>query len=300
MSENIDALVDSYLESLAAERNCSPHTVRGYAEDLADLLRWTERVGKDPLELSYRDFRRYLAELDKAQYSRKTVNRRISAIHGFYGWLQREGYAESDPSAVISGPKQPRSLPRLIPEGEMQKILTVSDTSTPEGMRNQAILELLYASGARISEVAGLKVQDIDFGQRQVKVLGKGSKERIIPLYSVALTSLRTYITEGRPQLANRKSGDALFISTRGNPMSADMIRKTFKGMLEAAGVDRTYHPHDVRHTFATQLLEGGADLRSVQEMLGHSSLSTTQIYTHLSVDHLQEVHNRTHPRGGA
>lgn len=300
MSGNADALIDAYLEALEVEKNCSPHTARGYAEDLADLMRWAERVGKDPLGFTYRDFRRYLADLEKARYSRKTVNRRISAIHGFFGWLQREGYIDSDPSSVISGPKQPRSLPRLIPEADMQKILSASDTSTPEGMRDQAILELLYASGARISEAAGLSTTDVDFAEAQVKVIGKGNKQRIIPLYPVALEAIRTYLTDARPKLVKDPSVTAMFISVRGKAMSADMLRKTFKGILAKAGVDQSYHPHDMRHTFATQLLEGGADLRSVQEMLGHASLSTTQIYTHLSVGHLQEVHNRTHPRGGA
>jgi len=165
-------------------------------------------------------------------------------------------------------------------------------------MRNQALLEFLYACGARISEASGLLTVNVDFSSGQVKVFGKGSKERIIPVYDLALSTIEKYLATARPVLLGKKASDALFISTRGNAMSTDAIRTVFKGILERAGVDGSLSPHDVRHTFATNLLEGGADLRSVQEMLGHASLSTTQVYTHLSIAHLQEIHHQAHPRG--
>lgn len=294
----VDVLIDRYLLELSAGKNDSPHTMRAYAGDLADFCRWAERNNVDILAIKHRGFRRYLAELDAARYSRRTINRRLSAVRGFYRWLASEELIEADPSQVVSGPKQPKSLPRLIAADDMDKILAVCDTADPAGLRDQAILELLYASGARVSEVAGLAMGDVDFAQRQIKVMGKGSKVRIIPVHDTALATLRRYLAEARPALLGDKQTDALLISTRGNPLSADAIRTIFKRILKTAGVDQSLSPHDVRHTFATVLLEGGADLRSVQELLGHSSLSTTQIYTHLSISHLKDVHHQAHPRG--
>lgn len=296
--DEFDDLIDRFIDSLLMERNLSENTARAYDEDLRAFERWLERNSIDPLTVSHRTLRRYLADLDAAHYSRRTVNRHLSALHGLYGWLMREGVVAQDPTATISGPKQPKSLPRLIAREDMERILNVSDVSTPEGLRDQAILELLYASGARVGEAAGLKVRDVDFTRKQVKVFGKGSKERIIPVYDLALSTIGNYLASARPVLLGKKASDALFISTRGNAMSTDAIRTVFKGILERAGVDGSLSPHDVRHTFATNLLEGGADLRSVQEMLGHASLSTTQVYTHLSIAHLQEIHHQAHPRG--
>lgn len=292
-----EGLVAAYLRSLDDERGLSANTIRGYDEDLHDFLRWSERLGLQPLTVGHRGFRRYLGDMNAAGYARRTMNRHLSALHGFYAWLLDNGYVETDPTTVISGPKQPKNLPRLIAADDIERILGVSDLSTPTGLRDQAILELFYASGARVGEVAGLKVGDIDFPRKQVKVFGKGSKERIIPLYDRALDAAGRYLREARPKLLAGKVTDSFFISTRGNAMSTDALRSTFKGILARAGVDGSLSPHDMRHTFATRLLEGGADLRSVQEMLGHASLSTTQVYTHLSIAHLQDVHRQAHPR---
>lgn len=293
-----DALVDAFVTSLDTERNLSPNTVRAYVTDLDAFLDWADGEKIDILRMDHRSFRLYLSYLDQARYSRKTVNRHLSAIKGFYRFLVATGRLERDPIEVVSGPKQPKGLPRLIPAAEMDAILSASDVSTTRGLRDQAILEMLYASGARIGEAAALSVQDIDFSAGQMKVFGKGGKERIIPLHSIALKTLDAYLRKARPLLVGKTSGDALFLSMRGNPMSTGAIRTVFKGILAAAGVSQSYSPHDVRHTFATNLLEGGADLRSVQEMLGHASLSSTQIYTHVSAAYLKDVHHQAHPRG--
>jgi integrase/recombinase XerD len=294
-----DRLVDAFLTMLRVERNLSPHTIRAYSGDLADLFAWMEREGLAFGDIEHRAARRYLAEMDRARYSRATINRRLSAIKAFFGWLVETSYLEADPLCVVSGPRLARKLPVTLTAQDVKRLLAVSETDTPVGLRNQAIIELLYASGARISEVAGLSVNAIDFAQMQVTVFGKGSKQRIIPLHRLALRTLHEYLTMARPQLlayANRPT-DALFLSTRGARLSADAIRKMFKQALGQAGLDTSLSPHDLRHSFATDLLSGGADLRSVQEMLGHASLSTTQIYTHLSVGHLKETHARAHPR---
>lgn len=292
-----DALVDAYLASLSVERNLSDNTVRAYATDLSTFLDWAGREGLDPLRLRHRDFRRYLSYLDQARYSRRTVNRRLSALRGYYRYLAVVGVLQDSPCEAVSGPRQPRALPRLVPQAEMDAILRACDTTTPKGLRDQAILELLYASGIRVGELAGLSCGDVDLDAGQVKVFGKGDKERIVPLYPFAVKTLRLYLSRARPELVGKSSADALFLSTRGNPMSTDAVRRAFKDVLAHAGVNQSYSPHDIRHTFATELLEGGADLRSVQEMLGHASLSTTQVYTHLSAAHLKDIHRQAHPR---
>ena len=289
----------SYCDMLVVERNSSQHTVRNYRLDLLDFGRWAARSSVNPLCATRRDMRSYLGDLDYAQYSRRTVNRRLSSIRSFFRWLAAEGLVESNPADVVSGPKLARSLPRTIPPADMARLLSVwRGSDKPADMRNRAILEFLYACGARISETSGLLVGNVDFDTAQVRVFGKGSKERIVPLHELAIASMRDYLFNARPALLAGKESPYFFVSTRGNQMSPDALRKMFKQSLLAAGLDQTLSPHDMRHTFATDLVEGGADLRSVQEMLGHSSLSTTQIYTHVSIPHLKEEHRRTLPRG--
>lgn len=303
----METLVEDFGESLRIERNASPHTVRAYRVDLHDFIRWTYREKLDPLCMNHRQLRAYLAELDRAQYSRKTINRRLSALRAFYRWLNITGQTQGDPASILQGPKLSRTLPHQISSTDMAKILSVHGkrgenrkqrNQTYSDYRDQALLEFLYACGARISEASSLKVIDVDFTESQVRVFGKGSKERIIPLHFMAAESMRGYFQVARPNLLEGKESPYFFVSTRGNKMGTDAMRKMFKATLRAAGVDESLSPHDMRHTFASDLLEGGADLRSVQEMLGHASLSTTQIYTHLSPERLMEVHHRAHPRG--
>lgn len=309
VNEEPELLAERFCNALRLERGLSPHTVRAYRVDISDYLRWTQRCEVDPLKATLRDLRRYLGELDRAQYSRTTVNRRLSALRAFYRWLLEHGCVDSDPVCALQGPREGRRLPRVICAADMVRILEVHAGTTLEGrvrdrspqdMRDQALLELLYACGVRVSEASGLLMGDVDLDCRQIKVFGKGSKERIIPLHDLAADSLRSYALYARPKLLEAAVEDCpyCFVSNRGGRYSTDAIRKMFKATLSAAGVDQTFSPHDVRHTFATDLLNGGADLRSVQEMLGHSSLSTTQIYTHVSAARLKEIHHRAHPRG--
>ncbi len=300
------ALVDNFCEAMRIEHNASVHTVRAYHVDLMDYARWAMRENVDPLTATHRQLRRYLGELDRAQYSRTTINRRLSALRSFYRWLNVTGATDVDPASVLQGPKQPKSLPHVIKPKDMVKLLSVYGPRDVSGRvreqsdvdkRNVALLEFLYACGARVSEASGLLASDVDFESGQVKVFGKGSKERIIPLHELALDSMRSYAIAARPHLLEDRTSEYFFVSTRGNQMTTDSIRKMFKEALRLAGLDETLSPHVMRHTFATDLLAGGADLRSVQEMLGHASLSTTQIYTHLSPARLKEVHAQAHPR---
>lgn len=303
-----DELAQLFCDSLKNERGLSPHTVRAYLTDIQDYLRWAKRRNEDPLHTTHRQMRRYFGELDRAQYSRTTINRRLSALRAFFRWLVDQGIVATDPASALQGPRQGRKLPRVISASDMARILSVHAGSTSDGrvrqrtyadMRDQALLELLYACGARISEASGLLTSNMDFERKQVKVFGKGSKERIIPLHDMAVASLRTYAQCARPKLLEGKPDiPYFFVSNRGGKYSPDSMRKMFKRTLAEADVDGTLSPHDMRHTFATDLLNGGADLRSVQEMLGHASLSTTQVYTHVSAARLKEVHRQAHPRG--
>ncbi|NHM15604.1 tyrosine recombinase [Eggerthellaceae bacterium zg-887] len=300
-------LVGRYCDSLRVERNCSPHTVRAYACDLDGYGRWADRAGIDPLRASHRDVRGYLAELDAAAYERATINRRISAVRGFYGWLAAQGVIESDPTALLSGPKMRRRLPHTLRLGDIESLLAATRADAGDdpqaralALRNEALFEVVYAAGLRVSEAVSLTVGSIDAPSRQIKVFGKGSKERIVPVHDQALRAVDAYLRDGRPVLAKTPDEKALFLSVRGRPLTTDAVRKTFKDLLSRAGLDGSYTPHDLRHSFATDVLAGGADLRSVQEMLGHVSLSTTQVYTHLAPERLKEVHRLAHPRAAS
>lgn len=300
------ALLDEFLEHLRVEQVASEHTLRAYRSDLEGFLRWCDRKGVDPLAANHQQLRGYLADMDRARYERSTVNRRLSALHGFYRWAALVGHVKGDPSDALSGPKLNRHLPHVIKRDEMRALMAVHGKLDLYGnereqsatdMRDQAILELLYACGARISEAANLTLQSVDFRECQVRLFGKGRKERIVPLHELCIQALQDYLTNARPKLLKGARSQAFFISNTGKPMSADSMRIMFKETVRTAGLDIDTSPHDMRHSFATDLLDGGADLRSVQEMLGHASLSTTQIYTHLSPARLREAHHKSHPR---
>jgi integrase/recombinase XerD len=296
-SPEISSLVDGFLTHLSAERGLSPHTVRAYAGDLRSYLDWADRAAVDPLHPRHRQLRLYLGEMDRAKYSRRTIARRLAALRTFFAWLVSRGAIETDPSTVLATPKLPSRLPTLVPEEVLRTLLDAPDGSTAEGMRDSAILELLYAAGLRVSEVAGLTIDNVDLAQGQVVVLGKGSKERVVPIYPLAITKMRTWLLSGRPAFYCDRSGTAFFISTRGAPLSGDAVRRIFRRWLTATEAAHGLSPHALRHTFATHMLEHDADLRTVQELLGHVALSTTQIYTHVSAKRLQEVHRKAHPR---
>lgn len=287
-----------FLRAQVAERGHSLNTVRGYAVDLRAYLDWAQRAGEDPLRLSHKHFRRFVAELDRAGYSKKTMNRRLSAVRTFFAFLNEQGLLDADPACAAIAPKTSRSLPRKVSVADIDRLLSLCEhPKDVVDYRDSAFLELLYATGARIGELAKLSVSDVDFALGQVRLMGKGSKERIVPVHDGALKAINAYLQNARPALIGARSGNALFVSTRGNAMSADSLRRVFKQRAAQAGLDPSMHPHDMRHSFATDLLDGGADLRSVQEMLGHANLSTTQIYTHLSMERMRSTMKQAHPR---
>ena len=294
--------VELFLEYLSSTRNLSENTVRGYRIDLEAFRSWAGKNGIDPLHVTHQQFRRYLASLTRAGYSTRTVNRHLSAIRGIYKWLFTEGLIEEECASSIASPKMSKKLPKTMSDADFRSLLATCDKQDPQGVRDVAMLELLYATGARISEIASLAVRDVNTQSSLVTLFGKGSKERIVPVYDAALEAVSEYISDARPKLASKAKGkgpgDALFVSIRGNAMSAAALRDRFETCVRKAGLDPSLTPHSVRHTYATELLDGGADLRSVQELLGHESLSTTQIYTHLSIDRLKAATRASHPRG--
>ena len=301
--------VDDFIAHLASVRGYSPETVRAYAEHLGAFARWAERAGLDPLNLTPRDFRRYLGEMRAARYAPKTVQAHLSSIRSFFRWAVAEGRAASDASSAVRSPKLPKSLPHTVTAADLARLMAAPDTSTPAGLRDQAMLELFYATGARISELARLDVASVNERDATVRLFGKGSKERIVPVYARALEAVRAYLEAGRPALLARSRGQAgqdgtqageqaLFVSERGTRMNAGALRYRFERLCRQAGLPADVTPHVMRHTFATDLLAGGADLRSVQELLGHAQLATTQIYTHLTPDRLKAALHQAHPRG--
>lgn len=300
-------LVDKFCESLTVEKNSSEHTVRNYKNDLLSFAIWCERMQLDPCMANYRELRGYLAEMDGAKYARTTINRRLSSLRSFFKWLDVIGEETNNFADVMKGPKILKTLPHVVRHNDIENLMKVcmdeieaseSDLDKAKAKRDYAIMELFYATGARISEVSNLKLENINFESGQIKFFGKGMKERIVPIYNIAASALADYIENARGNLLRGNSSDICFIGNSGRPMSADSIRKMFYKKCEAAGVSSEISPHAMRHTFATDVLDGGADLRSVQEMLGHASLSTTQIYTHLSAKKLKDVHAQAHPRG--
>ncbi len=295
---------------VAAERGLSPHTVRGYVGDVRSLLEHADRCGAaGPGELSAPILRSWLAVQHAAGASRATLARRGAAARSFTAFAHRRGWLASDPGTALGTPKVRRALPHVLRQAEITGVLASSDADieqppqdrTPAeaavALRDAAILELLYATGIRVSELCGLDHGALDLGRRTVRVLGKGAKERTVPVGIPAVRAVGRWEQSGRPVLARDAGGPALFLGVRGGRVDPRTVRRVVHERLRAAGVRTDTGPHGLRHTAATHLLEGGADLRSVQEILGHSSLATTQIYTHVSVDRLKASYRQAHPR---
>ncbi|NAP00434.1 tyrosine recombinase XerC, partial [Halomonas sp. MG34] len=281
-------------------KNASPYTVKYYQNDLEIFFAFLQGEGITDLgDVDQKVVRIYLTMLYNKQLSRRSVSRKISTLRSFYKYLERENVLFSNPFVHISLPRTESPVPGFLYKQELEKLFEINDLNEPTGQRNQALIELLYATGMRVSECQGLRLQDIDFSIGTVFVRGKGRKERYIPFGRFAEIALETYITEGRPALLKKaeQQNEAVFLNARGNPITARGIRLILNKMVEKAALTVHVHPHKLRHTFATHLLNEGADLRSVQELLGHENLSSTQIYTHVTKDYLRSVYMNSHPR---
>jgi site-specific recombinase XerD len=296
------AALDAFTSHLALEQGRSQHTVAAYRRDVTDLSRTCAAWGYvHPGEVDRRVLRRYLADLDERGYARSTIARRVASLRGFYALLERRGMVAEDPAVLITAPRQGRHLPRVLRVDEVDRLLVAPALETPAGGRDRALLELLYASGARVAEACGLDLDAVDLRQEVVRLAGKGGKERIVPLGEPAVDAIQAYLSAGRPALAAaRRPGQpttaAVFLNGRGARLGTRDARTAVQRAATAAGLGHVT-PHTLRHTVATHLLESGADLRMVQELLGHASLATTQRYTHLSRGRLREVHAMAHPR---
>ena len=290
-----------YLEYIQGTKNVSPHTVNNYRRDIEQFLEFLRRLSAGDFMFKAVDVflaRRYLASLVSRDYSRKTVARHIAALRSFFRYLCRVQLIDSNPFVGIRTPKLERRLPQFLDMPEMEDLLKLPPP-TVLGRRDSALLELLYGAGVRVSELVGLSLRNLDLSEQYILVFGKGSKERIIPIGRMAVKAISSYLQESRPSLQRKhaESTDALFLNHNGTPLSDRSVRRILDKYVTSLAVHKRVTPHTLRHSFATHLLDNGADLRSVQELLGHVSLKTTQVYTHISSERLLSVYRNAHPR---
>ncbi|MDN5346670.1 MAG: integrase/recombinase XerC [Clostridia bacterium] len=294
--------IDEYILYLQGEKNVAGSTLRAYRADLEQFALFVEErlgAGAGPDEVDHLTVRRYLGWLHLLGRQRSSINRKIAALRSFYHYLLREGKARVNPLALISALKQRRKLPDFLPYAELVTLLEAPD-QTPLGLRDRALWEVLYASGMRVGELVALNLEDVELETGYARVYGKGRRERLVPLGKTAIAALKDYLERGRPFLAGRTpslKGQPLFVNYRGGRLTARGVRERLQHYLKLVGGKKNISPHTLRHCFATHLLERGADLRVVQELLGHARLSTTQIYTHVSQRRLREIYKKAHPR---
>ena len=296
--------VDDFLSYLAVERGVSPNTLSAYRNDLhrfLDILESGDDAPDEPRDwpgVSGQDLTGYLLKLHDLGYSATTRARKTASVKSLFAFLLQEGVVTRNPAEDLATPRVGRSLPGAITVNEVTALLSAAATAeTPEARRNEAMLEILYASGMRVSELVSLDLEDADLEQGWVRCLGKGAKERLVPVHRTAVDALARYLRSARPLMASRRSGRAVFLNKRGDRLTRQGFWLILKGVAQRAGLNGRITPHTLRHSFATHLLQGGASLRHVQELLGHASIRTTQVYTHLTSDHVRAEYYKAHPR---
>ncbi|MGP7817515.1 tyrosine recombinase XerC [Niallia sp. 01092] len=300
MDLNTHTSLQRFVEYLQIEKNCSPYTIEYYQDDINQFLLFMSKQLINKLEdVQSSDVRIFLTDLFHAKLARKSIARKISSLRSFYRFLVREKLVAANPFSTITIPKLEKRLPDFFYEEELQQLFLSCDSSTPLGNRNKALLELLYATGIRVGECTKIELKDIDFSISTVLVKGKGKKERYVPFGSFAHTALESYIRDGRTKLMGKNSNQHsfLFVNYRGGPLTAGGVRDILSKMMHASSAQGKIHPHKLRHSFATHLLANGADMRTVQELLGHADLSSTQIYTHVTNEYLKKTYMSYHPR---
>lgn len=286
----MDRYIDKFIKYLEIEKNVSDHTLINYATDLRDFADFNQDRGLD--EIDHLTLRKYLAFLRQKNYSRRTIARKLSTLRSFFRFLCQERYIKVDPTTGLFTPKLEKKLPVFLTEEKMFKLLETPPTDTLAGLRDRAILETFYSTGIRISELVGLNTDSVDFIGAAIKVRGKGKKERVLPIGEKALNVIRMYLAERKS-----RQREPLFLNRRGTRLTQRGVRKMVSKYIKQIALQEKVSPHVFRHTFATHLLDRGADLRAVQELLGHVSLSTTQVYTHLTTQRLKDIYDKTHPR---
>ena len=294
-------ILEQFRAYIIVEKNFSEHTAKAYVSDVLSFLIWLGEVSLEKVD--YALIREYLSFIHKFDYKKTTVSRKISALRTFYKYLYREHFVEANPVSAISSPKKDKTLPKFLERDEVEKILNNVNIESPAGFRNRAILELLWATGMRVSELSGLNFGDLNLAHNEIRVLGKGAKERIVLVSDRAKSYLERYIQTARRLVAvgydapKCDETSPVFINNTGYRLNPKTIRNAINQIVDKLSLPKKVTPHVFRHSFATYLIENGADLRVVQELLGHASISNTQIYTHISTKHLTDTYNKTHPR---
>lgn len=288
--------LDRFLDHLKLVKRASPNTIKSYASDIVQFIDFAREVES---EVDSQLVRRFLARLQREGIARSSTARKLASLRSFFNFCVRKGLRETDPTVGISSPRQEKRLPKFLQEDQVEMLLNAPDPETPIGLRDRAILELLYATGVRIGELTALNLADVHPPVEEIRVLGKGNKERVVLVGRAAQEALAEYLERGRPALAAMASEQAraVFLNTRGSRMGDRDARHLMEKYIKAVSESLNISPHTLRHTFATHLLSHGADLRAVQELLGHSSVATTQIYTHVTQERLKEVYDKAHPR---
>ncbi len=289
-----------YLTILRLEKNLSENTVASYRNDITALIKFLADDNiSDPSEVKYQNLHSFFKSLNNAGLAGSSAGRYYSSIKGFFKYLLANNYIDTNPVEKIPPPRPAKNLPGVLSYNEIESILSAPDTEDKLGLRDKALLELLYACGTRVSELINIKISDLFLQDEIIRVFGKGSKERLIPIGSSAINWIREYLVKSRPLIMKKAlSENYLFLNARGSKLSRMGVWKIVDRYAKEAGITKEIHPHTFRHSFATHLIEGGADLRAVQEMLGHADISTTQIYTHIDRDYVKQVHKQYHPRG--
>jgi integrase/recombinase XerD len=299
-SRPYEHLVLDFLAYLEFERGLSRNTLEAYRSDLLQFGRFLDERKVSALDAGGADLGDFLASLAERSASAATIHRKAACLRSFYRHLRQEGILEGDPTASVTAPRRGRKLPQVLSRGEVDRLLEQPRGAEPVARRDRALLELMYACGLRASEAISLDVADVDLEEQVLRARGKGSKERVVPVGGRAAAAVRAYLERGRPALVKGRPETALFVNFRGARLTRQGLYKIVRRHASAVGLEDRMSPHTLRHTFATHLLAGGCDLRSVQEMLGHADVSTTQLYTHLSSERLKDVYFRAHPRATA
>jgi integrase/recombinase XerD len=299
MSTSFDAELDRFSDALWLEDGLAPRSLESYRRDLTQLFTWLEPQGIPPDQAQRGDIELFLAHrsLDESIAAR-SLARQLTAIKRYQRWLLREGRRDDDPTLTVAAPRLPKPLPKTLSENDVEALINAPDVNTPHGLRDRAMLEALYAAGFRVSELVGLPLAAVSLTDGVVRIMGKGSKERLVPLGEDAQDWIQRYVAAARPVLLKGRGSEALFVTERGGPMTRQMFWYLIKRHAASAGIKSSLSPHTLRHAFATHLLNHGADLRVVQMLLGHADIATTQIYTHVAKERLKALHAKHHPRG--
>ena len=293
------AELDRFSDALWLEDGLAPHSLESYRRDLTQLFTWLEQQGVAPDQAQRSDIELFLAHRTLDEHiAARSLARQLTAIKRYQRWLLREGRRADDPTLTVAPPRLPKPLPKTLSEKEVEALINAPDVNTPLGLRDRAMLEALYAAGFRVTELVGLPLAAVSLSDGVVRIMGKGSKERLVPLGEDAQDWIKRYAEESRPQLLKGRASEALFVTERGGAMSRQMFWYLIKRHAQTAGIKSSLSPHTLRHAFATHLLNHGADLRVVQMLLGHADIATTQIYTHVAKERLKALHAKHHPRG--